>query len=663
MAIAMTGYAQRNSELSKISVTREKPSAVRSMGVAEIEGLKFENPSLPRANSASNLDYPIMMTNYDLQSNSALGNRIATWSDGAASVVATWDFSGETSFPDRGTGYNFFDPTATDYTQVPPTNDGSFGDMPEERQEDVKSGWPSIAACGNGELLVSHASGTNVYHRPTRGEGEWTLVKNFPNCTWPRIVVSGPNDQYANIVMATQNSASGTNINQIWHARSTDGGMTWTDAEEFPLELLDNRVDGMYQNQIGADDYVMAANGNNVAIMFGSYTYEVFYLISRDNGETWEKQLIAPVPTGHVVDYNSYPNGMDTCIFTSDNSHSIAIDNNGTVHAAIAMLAWRVADSTHYSSYPAYNYGILYWNSEFTNEQGGHDIPLFGNWSGDAEHPEWGQGENGTYLSLLMERVDAIAAADGYKHLNVFGWPTDFTTADLNSWIAKSYRYRTIGLTTLPGIAVDENGSLMIIYSTWSSRLQNSSECLYRGAYVTFRDYAETWYQDTLNLTESFVHKNEEIYYTHAAPKGYNGSFWVSFQGDPNIGLYLDYTQGENTNNEGVLTENLVYAAKITPDIESWNINSHEAINPMTCTRVYPNPATDVLNIEVNASRASELSISVYNITGQKVLEEKANIVTGINRPTISTSGLTSGIYFVTVKANGFEDTMKFVVK
>ena len=44
-------------------------------------------------------------------------------------------------------------------------------------------------------------------------------------------------------------------------------------------------------------------------------------------------------------------------------------------------------------------------------------------------------------------------------------------------------------------------------------------------------------------------------------------------------------------------------------------------------------------------------------------MEESTNIVTGINRPAISTSGLTSGIYFVTVKANGFEDTMKFVVK
>ena len=39
------------------------------------------------------------------------------------------------------------------------------------------------------------------------------------------------------------------------------------------------------------------------------------------------------------------------------------------------------------------------------------------------------------------------------------------------------------------------------------------------------------------------------------------------------------------------------------------------------------------------------------------------NITTGMNTRSISTSELNSGIYFVTVKANGFENTMKFIVK
>jgi hypothetical protein len=48
---------------------------------------------------------------------------------------------------------------------------------------------------------------------------------------------------------------------------------------------------------------------------------------------------------------------------------------------------------------------------------------------------------------------------------------------------------------------------------------------------------------------------------------------------------------------------------------------------------------------------------------GQKVSEQNTTVNTGINTTAINTESLSSGIYFVTVKANGFENTMKFVVE
>ena len=83
----------------------------------------------------------------------------------------------------------------------------------------------------------------------------------------------------------------------------------------------------------------------------------------------------------------------------------------------------------------------------------------------------------------------------------------------------------------------------------------------------------------------------------------------------------------------------------------------------MFSQQLNPNPATDVLNIEVNASQASEMSISVFNIMGQNVMNQTVSINTGINTRAVNISELNSGIYFVTVKANGFENTMKFIVK
>ena len=162
------------------------------------------------------------------------------------------------------------------------------------------------------------------------------------------------------------------------------------------------------------------------------------------------------------------------------------------------------------------------------------------------------------------------------------------------------------------------------------------------------------------------MHQYEEQYPSTACPNGHYNNFWVYYSGDDAQGLYLDISDSYPNSNGGILTENYIYAVKITPNMPGFNPGDdgiEEAVNPMTSTRIYPNPATDVLNIEVNASQASEMNISVYNIMGQNVMNQNVNINTGINRPSISTAELNSGIYFVTVKANGFENTMKFIVK
>jgi hypothetical protein len=673
MAVAMTGFAQRvvvSNDAKNASATAKKPAAARQIDGSAVEGIQFNMAKNMVSNrSLDDFDeYTAMTTNYDLQSNSALGNRIATWPDGSASFVATWDHSMQTSFPDRGAGYNFYTPDMK-----------GMGDEPEVRQEPMKSGWPTIAACGEGEVLASHATGVNLYYRPTKGEGEWELIYNWGNDygspTWPRVVVSGPNNEFIHLVMCKQISLpDGSLDNHVYYVRVKHVGDTW----EIPTELndfpgVDNELEGEYRNQLSADDYVMAANGNNVVCMFGSYTTEVFYMISHDNGETWERQIIAPYPIlgdngepVHAIDFADYPEGMTDSIITSDNSHSITIDNNGTVHATFGLFRWKVADAESYTYWPAYSYGIVYWNSNYTNEQGGHEIPVFGAWSQDSEQfPAW-YADCGLSYTLFIDRLDALAEADGRQNLNVFGYVDENGNGqmDYENVTGASWHYRSLGLATMPSISVDNLGDLCIIYSVWSeTRVNATTGFSYRSAYVAYKDFAGEWVVDEngINLAEDFVHELEEQYPCVAANHGYNGTFWVMYSGDENQGLYLDISDTYPNSNGGVLTENYQYACLIRP--ETLSVNEQEAVNPMTTTRVYPNPATDVLNIEVNASQASEMSINVYNIMGQNVMSKNVNITTGMNTRSISTSELNSGIYFVTVKANGFENTMKFVVK
>ena len=674
MAVAMTGFAQRavvKDAVKNATVTTQKRSELRQIDGSAVQGIQFNMPQ-NMVNANRSLDdfeeFETMVTNYDLQSNSSLGNRIATWPNGCASFVATWDHSNNTGFPDRGTGYNHYCP------------DAGMGEEPEVRQENVKSGWPSIAACGEGELLASHATGVNLYYRPTKGEGDWELVYNWGNDygapTWPRVVCSGPNDKYAHLVMCKQISLpDGTYDNHIYYVRLTRQERGWDVSELIDFPGLDNTADGEYRNQLSADDYVMAANGDNVAVMFSSYTTEVFYMISHNNGETWERQIIAPYPYPdeegnplHAVDFDDWPiedQGMIDTINTSDNSHSITIDNDGTVHAAFGLFHWRVTGGGYYTYYPAGYYGIVYWNSNYTNEQGGHEIPVFGQASIDANHPEWVPNHLG--WSLHPDRIDELAELGGNQNnLKVFGYVDENGNGqmDYENVVGATWHYRSLGLATMPSISVDNLGDICIIYSVWSeSRVCAETGFSYRSAYVAYKDFAGEWKvdEDGINLAEDFMHDLDEQYPCVAATNGYDGQFWVMYSADEKQGLYLDISDTYPNSNGGSLTENYQYACLIRP--EGLGINENEAINPMTTARVYPNPATDMLNIEVNASQASEMSINVYNIMGQNVMSKNVNLNTGMNLRPINVSELNSGIYFVTVKANGFENTMKFIVK
>lgn len=670
-AISMTGFAQRNAQMRKdaknVMGTAMKRSELRISDGSHAQGTQFTMSQTPVVSSRSLEDFEefeSMITNYDLQSNSALGNRIAVWPNGSASFVATWDHSSNESFPDRGAGYNYYDGS-------------EMGDEPEERQESVKSGWPTIAACGNGEVMASHATGVNLYYRPTKGQGEWQLIKNwgasYGSPTWPRVVVSGPNNEYIHLVMCKQIGNAAPYDNHIYYVRLKFENGEWDIPEELnDFPGVDNDAAGDYRNQLSADDYVMAANGNNVAVMFSSYTTEVFYMISHDNGENWERQIIAPFPIlgdngepVHAIDFDDYPEGMTDTIHTGDCSHSIAIDNDGVVHAAFGLFHWKVADSDSYSYWPIYGFGIVYWNSNYTNPQGGHEIPIYGTVASDANHPEW--AANGIGYTLMPERIMELAEADGNDaNLRVFGLIDEDGDGYYGSYenaTGATWHYRTYGCATTPGVSVDNFGNVAIVYSVWSEvRINTTTGFSYRSGYVTYRSCNGVWYDDETNLSEDPVHMIDEVYPTTASPIAYDGTFWVYYSADEHQGLYLDISDTYPNSNQGQLTENQIFAIKLAPTFIV-GVAENEAVNPMTTTRVYPTPTNGVLNVEVNASQSSNVNISVFNIMGQKVSEQNATLNTGINTTTINTESLSSGIYFVTVKANGFENTMKFVVE
>jgi hypothetical protein len=139
--------------------------------------------------------------------------------------------------------------------------------------------------------------------------------------------------------------------------------------------------------------------------------------------------------------------------------------------------------------------------------------------------------------------------------------------------------------------------------------------------------------------------------FTISALNTYNpGEFWVGFQSDDLIGLY--WGSGAN---QTVASENIIHAMRIDAEYVSVPEN-YEAKDVVYS--IYPNPATDY--VVVKSSQDVEANISIVNLVGQTVKQFNKSLKMGENAISLD---LKSGIYFCTISANGFNKTIKFVVK
>ena len=87
-----------------------------------------------------------------------------------------------------------------------------------------------------------------------------------------------------------------------------------------------------------------------------------------------------------------------------------------------------------------------------------------------------------------------------------------------------------------------------------------------------------------------------------------------------------------------------------------------EVAENITNLSVYPNPATDNIFVAGVITGRSDVNIAVVNSVGQTVIQKQYNNMDGDLSTYLSLEGLTSGIYFVTVSANGTKRTERVMV-
>jgi hypothetical protein len=107
------------------------------------------------------------------------------------------------------------------------------------------------------------------------------------------------------------------------------------------------------------------------------------------------------------------------------------------------------------------------------------------------------------------------------------------------------------------------------------------------------------------------------------------------------------------------LTDNTWYYTTSTPMVRM-NFDPTVSINEVENTfglNVYPNPASDVINVTVN--KAVDATISIVDVTGKVV---KTSSLNGL-ATTVNTAGLTNGVYYVNITDGVSTSTQKVVIR
>jgi hypothetical protein len=86
-------------------------------------------------------------------------------------------------------------------------------------------------------------------------------------------------------------------------------------------------------------------------------------------------------------------------------------------------------------------------------------------------------------------------------------------------------------------------------------------------------------------------------------------------------------------------------------------------LNEFTSLNVFPNPASNLINVEISLEKPEVVNVEVIDILGQRVkFEQFNNVGTGVTTMPLNVSNLASGIYTIRVSSNTAESFKKFTI-
>ncbi len=584
-------------------------------------------------------------TYYDLQTNASIGRRIMLLPNGKISAVWTTSDNKTIGFPNRGTGYNFYDSLAWFPSAVHTA-----------RVESLRTGWPSLGVNGNSEWVMGHDATLGGFVKSKNssiGSKSWTstaavLTQKDKRPIWGRVANSG---NYFHCIANYSDSGSALEkraptIKGIFapmtYSRSTDGGVTWS-----TLHALLPGYDSTRYNSGGGDQYAIDVKDSIVVIVSGDMLEDVAMWKSTNNGLTFKKT---------IMDTFKYAPYRDTLVFKGsplvcDGSLDVIIDNKGKAHAFWGVTNVTKKNKSKDSSFfsPAQSL-LAYWSENVPKTQfiaGGSQFPADPN--PDLNVP----GLSDTTYSVYPGTYGARQ--------------TNFKLIDGSAATYQGARLTNTALLRSPSAGMDANGNIFVTFSLPVAGDVDDAYCNFRDIMmVNSKDNGLNW-ENPIDITK--MKGSEEDFGCIA--KKVDKFVHLIFQQDEAAGTNLINHAGDVS----LIGDNgnyIMYAAVPVSKILDGSIgNSYTKVDRIfnskeifVVSQNQPNPFSSNSEVLIWLENQADVTLEVTNVMGQVVSTVTySELGAGNQILKINGDNLTSGIYFYTVKTSTNSVTQKMMIE
>lgn len=301
-----------------------------------------------------------------------------------------------------------------------------------------------------------------------------------------------------------------------------------------------------------------------------------------------------------------------------------------------------------------------------TPPPGGFNDPLWYNWDNDAlpdgsgagRPPEW-------YWGAPFSATDSALGNTGVLSSN--SWTNDGQTYVAN-WLVTPAIYIADTTADLywksaPFQTPRYLDGYFVAVSTGNNDLTSFTDTLFRGSEyeaLAVPAYPNQFSSYTFSPASGFIHGFDQ---TYIEANGGDSARWRGvlrpFHADLSMyvgqSIYIAFVHY-------TIDDNLFSIDDIFLEgTGSVGITDYENTFGMS---VYPNPATDVLNINYNMTEPSQLLLNIYSMDGQLVRsEDKGTAQPGQGTMQTDISDLAAGVYFVQLQTENGVTTKKIIVE